>query len=622
MKLPSITMSNRTSCLGNSQLMKERFNPFKYKMEKVLEIKIFLNNNFQQSSIKESFIKKIEDEYAVEFLLKMEVLPTKKYKMMILEERPIEQCDFHLTMETIRNKQVKIIHIFPNQDSNSKTKNKLKAVLSSHDKYSTNSKVAGVISPDDDYTKEIMKKMHPEAFANKENEGALTAIQSKQIKEDEMLLFNREKVDNMFQKAKEDIINRQLFSKDNGVKVDLTFKSIKAKYLNPSAKLILPSSAEQRINNLKGKLSHISKVKKKNILDDKKFEFPLLETVNLTDDILKEVTQPIDCPVEAIIKDLNYILDNFPIEEFFDFNGRKSLITKKPNNSMAIQQEINSNKLIDSVNTKEEEEKMNLIKSAAKEIYTKIESVSREEMIYVYKQLQSMEVYRVIGLCMNLIYWVVFGNYNRIQIDYITRQYMYIKLLKEIQNLHKKIENQKLLNKVFIPLLILILRLECENILTRKFTKLFENGTSKEITMEKVNELITSIFDPHCYYNTFTIINGNAALLKHKMPKNTFPNYKGKICATSNLLDQMFIIPKDIEAETEKTKLKNRYVSVDEANTRRNYILNQKKEFFSDILEKVNNSLRKRNLEPIFSVSSKLKKDNDNIRYIKEETEE
>ena len=62
--------------------MKERFNPFKYKLEKVIEIKIFMNNNFQQSSMKESVIKNIEDEYAVQFLLKMEVLPTKKNKMI------------------------------------------------------------------------------------------------------------------------------------------------------------------------------------------------------------------------------------------------------------------------------------------------------------------------------------------------------------------------------------------------------------------------------------------------------------------------------------------------------------------------------------------------------------
>ena len=50
----------------------------------------------------------------------------------------------------------------------------------------------------------------------------------------------------MIKKAKEDIINRQLFSNEGGVKIDLSFNSIKSKYLNPTAKMILPISADER----------------------------------------------------------------------------------------------------------------------------------------------------------------------------------------------------------------------------------------------------------------------------------------------------------------------------------------------------------------------------------------
>ena len=159
--------------------------------------------------------------------------------------------------------------------------------------------------------------------------------------------------------------------------------------------------------------------------------------------------------------------------------------------------------------------------------------------------MQNINIYRLIGLCLNLVYWIVFGHVNRIQIDIVTKQFLYIKLLKEVQHVQNEFANKKLLNKIFIPLLILIVRIECENVLNRKFQKLFDDNNTKKVALDKVNELITSVFDPHCYYNTFTIIGGNAGLLKHKFSKNLIPKYKEKTFATSNLLEQIFIIPEE-----------------------------------------------------------------------------
>ena len=89
-------------------------------------------------------------------------------------------------------------------------------------------------------------------------------------------------------------------------------------------------------------------------------------------------------------------------------------------------------------------------------------------------------------------------------------------------------------------MLILIIRIECENIFDKKFKILFEDKRNKDKAMEKTNELITIIFNPHCYYNTFTIIGGNTAILKHKLSKKILPKYKSKTYVTSNLKDQLF----------------------------------------------------------------------------------
>ena len=48
-----------------------------------------------------------------------------------------------------------------------------------------------------------------------------------------------------------------------------------------------------------------------------KYKFPFL---NIELNILDEVTKPVDLPVEIIMKDVNFILDNFPIEELTDID--------------------------------------------------------------------------------------------------------------------------------------------------------------------------------------------------------------------------------------------------------------------------------------------------------------
>ena len=109
--------------------LREAYNPFKAHMEKVIEIRIFLKFNFHKNDIDDAFINDLEQEYACQFLEKMEFLPTKQNISKLLKVRPIENCDFHLTQEQVRNKLVKLIHIYPNNRSEKKTKDKNNILL-------------------------------------------------------------------------------------------------------------------------------------------------------------------------------------------------------------------------------------------------------------------------------------------------------------------------------------------------------------------------------------------------------------------------------------------------------------------------------------------------------------
>ena len=172
--------------------------------------------------------------------------------------------------------------------------------------------------------------------------------------------------------------------------------------------------------------------------------------------------------------------------------------------------------------------------------FFKIKSIEKSDILYVYKKLQMPCIYRIIGLLINMLYWIVFGYINRNQIDKYAKQQMLFKIYEELDVLEANFTNRKIYDKLFMPILILIVRIECEAIFFKKFKNLFDNKTNLEISMEKINEIITHIFDPNCYYNTFTIMANDMSKLKHQINKDLNPNYKTKVNATSNLLNQLF----------------------------------------------------------------------------------
>ena len=284
MKLPKVSNSRSKLAneMENAQQLKEAYNPFKAHMEKVIEVKIYLNYNFHKNDIDDVFINDLEQEYAVQFLEKMQYLPTKQNIAKILKLKPIEHCDFHLSLEQVRNKPIKLIHIYPNNKSEKKTKDKLKLQLSN-----------------EAFEEELQNNY---SYANKHKEDPIAQIAKRDIKKDEILLFQRENVDNMITKAKDDILDKQLYATTTWTndKKFLEIENIREKYLNPNNKNILETNVEEKMN-AKAKFQNIDKARKKDILTDMKYEFPFLD-VQLKKEILDEVNQPMEIPVELIMK--------------------------------------------------------------------------------------------------------------------------------------------------------------------------------------------------------------------------------------------------------------------------------------------------------------------------------
>ena len=579
MKLPLIKSSNITShklitnkykiTEDNSKTKDNKQKLISTRLNEVQEIKIYLSQNFNAYDVDQNFIKDMEIEYAEQYLNKLEILPTKYLVNKLLSLRPLEKCDFYLTTESILTnegeKTTKIVHIYPSNNNKNSVKKK-----------NLNQSEGDKSNSGRNYLKkniESIIKLKPKN-ENKVLKERIALIKKNNKIENENLIYHKENIDEIFSSNYDDMEELKLFSQKNPVKVDLSFENIKKKYV--ITKKIGELREDNDKINFKAKFYNISNSisSQKNVLENPKYKVDMTELDNLNEDIIKEITSPIDIKLEAIMTDINYIIDNFPMDNFINIDEDFLLKNKsiKTNESTRRSKSQGGNKLY----------KINLDK--------------QEDLLKIYKVFHSMDFYRLVCLTLNLIYWVIFGNQNDIQIDINTKEYLYLKLLNQIELINSKLVDIKLLSKIFIPLEIIIIRIEVDNYLSRKFVHLFDEYTkkNKENIMIKVNNLITEIFDKHGYMNTFETICGTRNDFNNKFMKNLMPRFRKRIFDTSNMLEQLFNKDKIV---IEKDNMEN-------IKERQEFILGPKVDFFNSYLNRINYKLKKRNLAPIFTISN------------------
>ena len=577
MKLPSLKEMKKSSSLplisknfkilsdeSKKELLSYNSDNLSKKANKISEIKIYLKDDFNKGDIDNEFMKDIEIEYAEQYLTKMELFPNKILIQKLLRVKPIENCEFHLANEIIyindKPKEVKVIHIYPPSTENIffKSLNINKINNNIINKKIQLNNVESVI-------KFNKKKKDPE-------KEAVNSIKKINKKNKFDLIFNKEKVDSMIIQAKEDIIEAKYFNtKDIIINVDLSPDNIRNKYI--IYKNNKGQNAENRYFLGNGRFNKISKSAslRKSILNDPKFIFPVNTVSHLTKEILKEINEPLETKIEIIIKDMNYILDNFPINDFINIGKNKDKEKVGENNQNFLYK----------INLKE-----------------------YNDILIVLKILHSPTIFKLVGLTLNLIYWIVFGRGNNIQIDNNTKQLIYLKILREIQILVENINDNKILYEVLLPLLIIMIRIEADIYFSRKFIFLFKNQQNKIKCMNLINEIITEIYDKHGYMNSFVTVAGKSNELKEKMNKNLLPRFKNKLFATSNFIEQIFnndtsdiLMQKEIQNQKSKNEIEQR----------KKFIMEQKIDFFSNFLNKINNNLSKRHLKPIFSIRNNSK---------------
>ena len=613
MKLPSIENSSKHN---NPSIIKEKYkiihdqknqssssfksSSFLTKMKEVKEVKIYLKDKFIKKEIDDQFLKDVEKEYAEQYLLKMKIFPTKLLMKKILKFCPLKNCDFQLYDETIfinyKEKNVKSLHIFPvfkrkekklnyfgnynlntiKTETNNFSRNYNETLANNKTITSTNKILNNILFNNFDKTRKnkynhLSIETSPvnktyfgteENFSNKKNISLINKKSFNTINTNTNtdLLYNRDKIEDLFIKYRENVTNLQLFSnKKSIIKVDLSPENIRSKYFSSE------SNWSNKTFENKGKLSTISKsiLSYKNVLNNEKYFFDLRIVKNLTENILKEINEPINPQLELIIKDINYILDNFPFDEFIHIQNN--------NQDQNESKDVNNNNIP----------------------INKIVIKNKKEYLMILKALSSNDSCRIIILCINLIYWIIFGGNNSIQIDTNTKELIYLKLMKEWELMSSKFINKTLFYKIFVPLFIILCRLEVENFYLRKYINLFEDKRNKSIFLKKANAIISEIFDKHGYMNSLNLFCQKRDEFDKKFRMNNIARYKNKLYATSNFVEILF------RNGEENLKSEN------EIKEKENFIANHKKKYFSFYLEKMNNHLKRRNLEPIFKIKFK-----------------
>ena len=629
MKLPNIEQINKQK---KHSLINEKFkiipetktqstsiktNSFFSRMKEIKEIKIYLKDKFIQKEIDDQFLTDIEKEYAEQYLLKMKEFPTKNLINKILRLCPLKNCDFQLYDESIYinydEKNVKSLHIFPVFERKTKkmnffrnyniniinTNKNNKSIFdnSNHNRnntitYSNNNISLYKFNRLNKSKKNKYNHLSIETSPSFKNflstEGNINSKKSpinrnKNFKIENNiltntntdLLYNREKIDELFAKYRENVTNLQLFSnKKSGINVDLSPEIIRQKYLSSE------SNWSNKTFENKGKLSKISKsiLSYKNVLNNEKYFFDLIKVKNLTTEIIQEIKEPINPQIELIIKDVNYILDNFPFDEFIHIKENIQLMNES--------KEIN-----------ESRSNINLNKIIVK---------NKKEFVSILKTLSSNDSCRIIILLINLIYWIIFGGNNTIQIDSNTKELLYLKLMKEWEMISSKFLNKTVFYKIYIPLFIIICRIEIENFFVRKYINLFEDKKNKTVFFKKANAIISEIFDKHGYMNTFNLFcRKKDDEYNNKFKVNNIGNYKNKLYATSNFVELLF--RNDMDNFENETEIKEK----------ENFIAKHKEKYFSFYLNKMNKHLKRRNLEPIFKIKFKPDEQKEEVNFLK-----
>lgn len=278
------------------------------------------------------------------------------------------------------------------------------------------------------------------------------------------------------------------------VKIDLDPANIKKKFLLPFMDTQLPLANNEPDND--------------DLMASALFKFPF-DGISISAAHIKELMKPIDITVEEVISRLKDVTTDFP----------ESLVPpslhESKKKSLKISSKAGEKPLtpLESPRTK----KVKLIKSTLKLINNENNA-------------------RLIGIVSHFCYWTIFSDIHSVGITREQQQQMFVTL---IDLFNKKLPKQ--LKHIYKSLLILIIRILCENIFVNHFKQFFSINNQAYLANQRIQCIISKLFDPEGFYSRFSFLESGIDALGANMKNKGKMN--SKFFSISSMVKSLFSFP-------------------------------------------------------------------------------
>jgi len=252
---------------------------------------------------------------------------------------------------------------------------------------------------------------------------------------------------------------------------NLDFENVK-KYLLPFLR------DKSKLKNYHGEIQHFS------LQSSKIFKFPF-EEFSVLPATIKELMQPIETNMEDISSDIVYIVKNFPFNQLPFYLSDDELKRQHHNT--------------------EDQKRKQKFRTFGEAL----------------RNLQKEPVIRLIGLTAHFSYWTVFGHLHSITLGEDKQQQMFLSILTLFNKEETLARDKKL---TYLGVIVLVMRMVVERIFEKTYPQFFSLKPQAETGFEKLQLVISKLFDPENYYSRFSFIESGKdaiqASTKHRSKMN------------------------------------------------------------------------------------------------------
>lgn len=138
-------------------------------------------------------------------------------------------------------------------------------------------------------------------------------------------------------------------------------------------------------------------------------------------------------------------------------------------------------------------------------------------------EIYSDRVARLIGLVAHFVYWTIFPHINTLPLDNYHLKQLYVQIAQVQAELESKFDHSWQFTNFIMPMIVLAIRIEMENILRNSYPLFFNVSANETQLMRFVNGVITDVLDPNIFYSRFSFLESGKDAIDTK-----FKQSKGK----------------------------------------------------------------------------------------------